>query len=1336
MTDIFHIFSLLLMLLISTCCVAAVPAIGEIKHLGDMDGLSSHRVYSIVEDDDKVIWIGTKKGVDRFNGREIRNYELQGDFYLGDMAARKIQLFKDSEGLIWAYDNTGHIYSYSKVLDRFIMLSKLGDEIPGEIILNRFVRTAEGEMLLGLSRGLLKRDKRGRYATLFKNVYVSDIYVASGKYFLGTTDGVYAIDRKSPSKINKYLDGLAVETIFHDQSNDCLYAGTFNDGLWKISSLFGSAPIEEQCIAVSDPVRAITKLNDKSLAVGIDGGGVYLFDIESGKSKMLIDSHDSNPFSLRGNGIYALAVNFIGDLWAGSYTGGASWIKFSPSPVKRILHEKGNDRSLINNNVNGIAQLENGSICFATDLGVDIMDADGGWKHSLYDKVSVSVCPDGENHIAVGTYGDGIYIIDTNGNVLRHLRKQTSGLTSNNIFSILRDKDGDFWVGSIDGELMLLDREWNLKRCFPVTPVMSLGIVDDSHVAASTVNGFFIIDKGSGAMKRYATAEEQYGDDVSAYVIPMLFNKNGTVWLGTEGGGLNLYDTGRRKIIKSYKVSEGLPSNDVYSLVRDKDNAIWIGTGNGVAVLRDTIISSLNYVFGTAHEYNKSSGALLSNGDVMFGSTSGAVGFTPGTTKSTEYDSPLKIISFTIDGLSKEESDEKAERIFNGLEKGEIKLAHDNNSFTVNFESINLRYQDDISYRYILENFDQDWNTTSTGSLSYKNLSPGNYLLRIKGIRTSDNSTIDERQISVKISEPWYNTWWAWIFYILLLCGTAFFAIRYKLDNMKKRYYEDKIRFFINTAHDIRTPVTLAMAPLEEAVGDKAMSEHTSYLVNTAYQNIKRLKTIVSQLLDFEKIDNNHGSISKESIDLCGVLKEETRYFKDACNRKNIELTLNVPPEPACISADLNLIENVFDNLMSNACKYTGKGGKICLGLRATKSRIYVEVSDSGIGIPEEERKHIFSEVYRARNARDSQELGTGFGLLQVKRIVGLLGGKISFSSSEKTGTTFRLNFRRIYEKPGNLERQNPITNSMDEIFSTANIKMNGGGNRDDKENTILIVEDNDDMRRYLGAVFSHDYNVDLRESADVALDYITTHYPDLIICDVMMPGMQGDDFCRYIKENPETAGIPVILLTAKAGHEAMVAGLSKGADDYLSKPFSTEILKLKVRGLIENRARLRDSMLRHAIGKIADSQCQPSEDNGKIGAETDRDSILDRKEEDLSQNIDRGIEEGDKLFIEKATEEILRNISDTTFTIDKLCREMAMSRTLFYSRLKSLTGKAPQEFIRLIRLETALDLLRRGMSVTEVAENTGFVNVKYFSTLFKKQYGVQPSKYNPKEGE
>ncbi|MGL4519737.1 MAG: hybrid sensor histidine kinase/response regulator transcription factor [Phocaeicola sp.] len=1303
----------LLSLLITYVGYGATPSsITDVKHLTYSEGLSSHRVFTIIEDANQAVWISTKSGVDRYNGREIKNYTLTGDFYYGDMAGRMIQLYQDADGEIWAYDNTGRIYCYSKVYDRFELTFKISNCVSGNIMLNKYFRSRSGKEIFGLTEGLCVVNNQ-ELELFVRDIDVNDVVEIGETLFVGTTCGLSVVNPATAAWPVLLLEDKSIQTLYHDMEKNSLFIGTFNDGLWVMDlATYQVSQIGLKGGVFTNPIRSIVSLDSATLAIGIDGSGVYTFDYGSKSSHLLINCEDCNPHYLHGNGIYTMALDGQANLWVGSYTGGASLVSLTESPSKLIVHEKGTYNTLANNNVNGVVENVNGDIWYATDRGASIFQtACGTWRHSLEGSVGVALCPTGDGNMLLGTYGDGIYFLDQNGKVIKRLNKQLGSLTSNTIFSIKRDEKGSFWVGALDGELMNLDATGQLIASYPISLVLSITVIDADRIAAATVNGFYIVDSKHQTVEHYASAQEQISHNVSAYIVPMLFNNDGTVWLGTEGGGLNLYNLTSREIVHSYKVSDGLPSNDVYSLQRDSLGRIWVSTGSGIAVIEDSIVSSLNYLAGVEKEYNKSASIVLSDGGLLFGGTTGAVKFLPSEINRVAYKAPLRITGFVIDGISEEKRERLMPYIYHGLQAATIQLPHNQNYLTIHFESINLRYQEDIAYRYILEGYDNDWSEhLASGVATYKNVTPGSYLLRLCSVRKCDGKVIDQQTIKIVISLPWWRSWWAFLIYALLIALVVYFMVRYKWYQLQKRHDEDKIRFFINTAHDIRTPVTLAMAPLEDIEKSEQLSSHGSYLLHVARQNIRKLNSITSQLLEFEKIDAGKHLLNLEVIDLCDILREEVSCFQNVCQKKHLELLLELPDTPICMLGDTHLVEMVFDNLLSNACKYTPSGGSVKVVVVATKSKIRVQIMDTGIGIPTEERKHIFSDIYRAKNARESQETGTGFGLLQVKRIVKMLRGGIDFSSVEGEGSLFTVSFERVYSEAIAHSTKRTVRNSLDEILP-ATVQQREVQTTD-KEITLLLVEDNDDLRHYLVKTFLPDYNVIERSTADDALSYLSTEYPDLIISDVMMPGMQGDDFCRVVKNNPETSGIPVILLTAKTNHESVVNGLQKGADDYVAKPFSTEILKLKVRGLIENRNRLRTYLLKQAVNQV----------------------VLDKSGELLTASIEESEEPNlsasDREFMEKVTNLIISNLADTEFTIDTLCREMAMSRTLFYSRLKSLTGKAPQEFIRILRLERASDLLQQGVSVTEVAEATGFINVKYFSTIFKKQFGIPPSKF------
>lgn len=1293
----------------------ASPSVSLIKHLGYADGLSSQRVYAIAEDKCNAIWISTKAGIDRYNGHKIKAYQLPGDFYYGDLAARIIRIDCLPDSSLWAYDNTGKIYCYSEIHDSFELVRRLSDDISGNITLNKFCKSENGHFFFGLTQGLYRASENGKAQIYMPGINVNDIVPVGDSLYVGTTEGLKIIDVNTGRSILSQLEEKSIQTLYYDGDKKCLFIGTFNNGLWVKDLTSGKfTHIKDggnRRSGINNPIRSIIKFDDDTLIVGVDGDGIFSFDYDDGTMRTLVDTEDrGDNVSLVSNGIYALLKDRFGNLWAGSYTGGVTAFTFSKALAQVYTHEKGNPNSIVNDNVNAIAENVDGDLWFATENGISILkNSDDKWRHLFHNEVCVSLCPGENGEMMVGTYGKGIEVLDRNGMLVKQLTKHSAGLTSNYIFSIRRDRDGDYWIGSIDGDLMCLDKNWKLKNTFGISLVFSIECIGGDSIAAATCDGFCIIDKTTGKVSRFATVQELAELNVSVYIVPMLFNGDNTVWLGTEGGGLFLYDMKEKKIVRQLTVKDGLPSNDIFGLLTDIDGRLWISTGNGIAVLDGSEIWNLNYIKGIEAEYNKSACMMSGSGSLLFGSSTGAVKIFPDEISEADYTAPLRLTKFTVDNQS-DGNLQIAEKMFRMLSKEkDMRLKYNQNTFSINFESINFCYQDDIVYKYILENYDNGWSELSAEETArYKNVSPGDYVFRICNISKSTGKIISEASLPITVARPWWNSWWAWVTYAVLFGMLCYFIFRYKWYQLQQKYSEGKIKFFINAAHDIRTPITLVMGPLEDIRKEKNLPESVNYLLDLAHANIRRLHSITSQLLEFEKIDTHFRKERTISIDLGKMLEEEAECFQAACEKKGISLELSLPQEAVCVKATQRMLEIIFDNLISNACKYTQKGGRISIIVTGNEKKAVVRIEDTGIGIPRKGHKYILSDVYRAENARKSQETGMGFGLLQVKRMVRLLHGSVEFSSEEGVGTCFIVSFNRIYAEPQPTSRQSAFNNVWNEVLPYEVMSPAGEGGK--KDETVLVVEDNDDLRHYLNMILSSDFNVVEMPSADDALTYMESEYPDLIISDVMMPGLQGDDFCRTLKENPDTAGIPVILLTAKTSHDAIVEGFQKGADDYLTKPFNTEILKLKVQGLLDNRKRLREYVLNQVVSRIGNKEQANMDD-----------------EADISKNE---LSDTDRLFVKKATDIVSDNIASTTFSIDTLCREMAMSRTLFYSRLKSLTGKAPQEFIRIIRLEKAADLLRQGQSVADVAEATGFINVKYFSTVFKRHFGIQPSKF------
>ena len=1307
----------------------------ETQHLSTSHGLSSQRVFSIVEDKFGAIWISTKDGVDRYNGNIIKNYKLTGQFYHGDMAGRILRLFYSEKDGLWVYDQTGKIFKYSEKNDAFILILALDHLIQEPVTLNKFYIDNQGNYWFGTQSGAYKIDHNNELICVLSNKYVTDIISINNCNIIATSQGVYLLSSDYMNGIQVLNPDMYVQTLYHDDEKNELWIGTFNEGLRAFNMNDKSWISIKQNEENLNPIRSITSYDDQTLLVGIDGGGVYSVNKDNYKSSLLMGIADNIRHTrLQGNGVYTVIKDTQGNIWVGSYTGGVSVAILLHTPTTILVHETGNANSLIDNNINGVEENIDGSIWFSTDSGISICSMKTGkWMHLLKGIVITGLCKGEKGTMWASTYGNGVYHLNKHGEIIAHMSTKTKDLTTNYILSIHFEDDGSLWVGGLGGKLVLINEKKKRKQLYDIDWVQSIQSVNNDTLAVATVQGFYLINKLNDSISHHATSIHYRDMNASSYIISMLFNDDNTVWLGTEGGGLCLYDFLNGQVKTILTVQDGLPSNDIYSVQYDCKNRIWVSTGKGLAMVNNFHVSKFNYLGGVDKAFNKSSFCKLSNDYVVYGSTSGAVLLNTDTLGSNEYKAPIRFTDLIVKNLSAEQIDNIYPNLYDMLIDGDVKLKYDYNSFSVNYESINYCYRRDIVYQHILEGYDRSWSEpTSQGIAQYTNVTPGSYKLKIRSLRHSDGKIVSECNLLINIAQPWWNSYYAWVIYFLLLIGVFYFILRYKNNQMQKKYDEEKLEYFINTAHDIRTPVTLVMAPLEDLSKDASLSPNAIRLLELAQNNTHKLYSLITRLLEFEKIESYQEQLKLTPQCLNEILSREVISFKPYCEQKQQNLELRLPNESIYINADSYMLEMLLDNLISNACKYTPQNGDIVIRLLANKKTVIIEVEDNGIGIPNNARRYLLKNVYRASNATSSESMGNGFGLLQVQRIVAALHGKISYQSEEGKGTTFKVVLNRIYKT---IDIETLSEDIRDKKYESNSRVINTIEQRtedsyavdcEDRE-TLLIVEDNDSLRNYLCNIFEKDYRVIDKPDGQAALNYLSEEYPDLILSDVMMPGIQGDELCHRIKLNPDTEGIPFILLTAKVNHDAVVVGLKNGADDYIPKPFSTEILKLKVQGLLENRKRLRNYLMRQSLQQVQNAK-QKTMTTGLL--EGFAASVHAPKESCNEKQAKVEISQYDCLFVKQVTQIIIDNIDNNDFTINILCQNMAMSRTLFFSRLKSLTGKAPQDFIRMIRLQKAVELLKEGMTVSEVACETGFVNTKYFSTLFKKEFGVQPSKY------
>lgn len=718
---------------------------------------------------------------------------------------------------------------------------------------------------------------------------------------------------------------------------------------------------------------------------------------------------------------------------------------------------------------------------------------------------------------------------------------------------------------------------------------------------------------------------------------------------------------------------------------------------------------------------------------MIFGSSEGAVVLASKFARGLNYKAPLHITGVEVEGKTFGEADQLEDwhaELFEMLQEGKMSFSHDEKTLIVHFESINYPYQHDIQYQYYLAGYDHQWSVPSAYQQArFANLPPGSYTLHVKAMGRSNGRILGESTLRIHIAQPWWNSWWAWIAYLCILGVIVYFGWDYYRERLHRKYYDDKINFFVNTAHNIRTPLSLVLAPLSDLAKDTTLGDKSRKFLEMALCNGDKLLRMVSELLDFQKMAVVKTQVHMQKVELSVLLRQQVDKFQMSAQEKHLNLRLATCGQHT-FSTDLSMMDLIFENLLSNAIKYTKVGGTITISASIDElgKQVNIQVSDTGIGIPKTEAKHIFQSFFRASNAVNSQEMGSGLGLMLTRQLVQKLGGKLTFESEEGKGSAFLVVLPdngyvdvSVSSKPSSLPETSDNSMSTDKkIKSEESLK-----------DTLLFVDDNEDLRQYIRMAFADQYHVVDVESGEAALKYLSENGEcDIVVSDVMMPGMQGDELCRSIKENKETSWLPVILLTAKAGRDFMIEGLYLGADDYIAKPFDSAILASKIASMLKNRCRLSQYYMERSLAIVRGEDSGQSSQKSLLPSEPSMSSASDEKNKS-SDEKELGLNPMDQAFVEKATRLILDNLSDTDFTIDRLCREMAMSRTLFYGRLKTLTGQGPQDFIRLIRLEQAAQYLKQGDSVLDVSVKTGFVNVKYFSTVFKKHFGVSPSKYD-----
>lgn len=1301
------------------------------KYIGIEDGLSNRRISNIQKDSRGYMWFLTSEGMDRYNGKEIKHYNLQDgsrDFasqiHLGWVYAG------ENEGL-WVIGQRGRIFRYDTSHDQFKMIYKLPDSY-GYVTCcfqdrkeNLWLCTRDSIILYNNSNGT----KRLISNVMDNNITVIE-QVDSVHFFVAGERGIRYTELTKDSTLRVIpIETLCdinsqVNELYYHQETQRLFIGTFEEGV--IAYELTTHQIIRPKVDLSDvSVTRITPLNETELLVATEGMGIHKVNVNTCVIEpYLMANYESNN-EMNGNNASDIYIDEQKRIWVANYPEGVTVVDNRYKNYRWMRHSIGNSQSLINNQVHAVLEDEDGDLWFATSNGISLYNsATGRWHsfldsfdHHLEDKnhIFTALCEVSPGIIWASGYTSGIYMINKRNLSVEYfspfLLASVNIRPDKYIRGLIKDSKGCVWSGGYYN-LKCYDPKDNSLRLYPgVSSITVIAEKDENYMWIGTSTGLYLLDRNSGELQYLVTP-------VGVNYINALYQSpSGLLYIGTGGSGMLIYDSRNKTFENYYTDNCALISNNIYTILPEVEGRIIMSTEDGITCfnVKEKTFRNWTKEQGLMSAcFNPISGTLRKKGGFVLGSTDGAVEF-PENLNLPGYTYSRMILSdFQVSYQTVHPGDENSPLKQDINDTKVLKLAYDQNTFSLTVFSINYDFPSNVLYSWKLEGFYDEWIKPSTTNLiRFTNLDPGRYVLRIRAVSKEEQTLVfEERRLEIIIARPWWLSGWAIMGYIVLAMLVLLTAYRILSLRKEKKVSDEKTRFFINTAHDLRTPLTLIKAPLEELFEKESLSERGRKRMEAALRNVDALMRLTGNLINFERTDVYSSELFIAEYDLDAYLHEVYEVFHSYASFKHIDFTCQNEAKLLKVWFDREKMDSILKNILSNAMKYTPEYGKVGIRVWETKDSWGVEVQDTGIGVSAQEHSKLFKRHFRATNAINSKVTGSGIGLMLTRKLVHLHGGKISFESVVRQGTTVRIVFPKGKEHFRKYTLVSPNQETMDKPVGL-DVPLLKAEKQQEPGNVsmqrILVVEDNDELRNYLSEVFSDTYYVQACCNGKEALVITKEFWPELILSDIMMPEMRGDELCAAIKSDIETSHIPVLLLTALGDEKNILEGLKIGADDYITKPFNVNILRASIANLLTNRALLRKKY---------------------VAMEMD-DTTTDAGGE-LPANCTNAL---DWKFISAVHKSVEDNMDNPDFTVDTLCGLHNMSRSSFYNKLKALTGQSPADYIRLIRLKRATVLLREGNhSIAEVAEMTGFCDSKYFREVFKKHFNVSPSKYGKEE--
>lgn len=1302
---------------------------------GNENSLLDYAVNTICETDTGIFWIGTREGMSRLDLKkgEFTHYVHNPDSQNSLVDNNVWLITNDSEGHLWIATRNGmsRFDPSTKRFSNYTFSPTDTNSISNNFVF-AIVEDSYKNIWIGGRGGLDRYDLKTSRFYNYK-IYpdhpksialngITSLSAANNILWVGSYSGLYNIDLEKidsePVIFKKHLSDtkLTVRSIF-TRGDENVWVGTMGQGLYRYNPFSGQSVNYKNSSrpgAVSeDRIMSLYQSEDGVLWIGTSSSGLNKFNISSERFRTI--SFPDN--SLSGNfEISAVTEDHKGNLWVGTSEG-------------KLIR--------VNGQFSGTPELK----YYNTDKNPD----------NYFGTVEIrSIVEDDKGNIWAGSFGNGIYLINPVSDKvtkIKHERGNDKSLSNDFIHSIYKTDDGTIWIGTGAGGLNRFNTPDNSFTSFKHNPDDTKSLSRNEVTAVCEDDeGYIWAGTSLGGLNRYDRNKEEFDNylhdntDISSIssnrIICLFTDSRSNLWIGTFGGGLNKW-LPDKKAFEHYNTVDGLASNIVNSIVEDSDGNLWISTDKGISVFNVSTKAVKNYDVNDglrANMFLQGAGYRSKiNGYIYFGSSDGLNFFKPENLYINNK-SDIVFTDFKIFNKSVFPGEGSALKT-NILYSDEVTLSYDQNFITFEFASLDYNNPQKNQYAYKMEGFNREWiNAGSQRYATYTNLDPGEYTFRVRASNSSGIWNEEGISMHVILLPPWWQTWWAYLMYAAAIMSILLFFRQFELKRIKlrnelqmrnveaKKLQEIdrmKSQFFANISHEFRTPLTLILGLTEKlSSGIKDIAPKKDFGI--IKKNANRLLHLINQLLELSKLETGNVELRVAKYDINVFLKRVLSSFTSIAERKNMAILINDHPlseagdqKEVFLYFDPEKFETIFYNLIGNAIKFSPEGEKIEVEVIPHIHNIDIRVTNTGVGIQQENLPYIFNRFYQVDETSSRGYEGTGIGLALVKELVEIHDGQINVMSIEDKETTFtlRIPVGRAHYKPEQVIDEVPL--KEEEIIhqkaedyelvpevETPYRESDKTASDEAKSKIILIVEDNLDLRNYISEQLEEKYTVFEAGDGVKGLEMANEIIPDLIISDIMMPKMDGYEMCRKIKNSFKTSHIPIIMLTARAELNDKLEGLERGADDYLLKPFDAKELSIRVKNLIRIREQLSEKCRTEMLLKPADISVPSSE----------------------------------KVFVERLTGIINENISNDKFGVDSLSSEMGLSRSQLHRKLKAITDQSTTEFIRNFRLQRAADLIRqRSGNMAEIAYEVGFSSQAYFTKSFTEFFGLPPGEFRKK---